>query len=130
MFLKFFANNTLVSRNFICSNKESGVFITKEFVYVYWNSDYVTISENNISFNEKWGVHIDGNYHRVFANNFIKNRNNAFFIKWSDNYWEGFGSSNFKLISGRILLYSGRFKDYFFPWFQFDLHLAKEPYDI
>jgi nitrous oxidase accessory protein len=136
------SNYTNISRNTINYNEDSGVFITKEFVYIYWNSDYVTISENNISFNKNWGVYLDGNYHRIFANNFIKNGENAFFIKrrsyfetdtwckWNDNYWDDLGSRNYELIKGRILLFSGHFIDYFFPWFQFDWHPAQEPYDI
>jgi parallel beta-helix repeat protein len=136
------SNHTNISGNIINYNGESGVFITKEFVYVYWNSDYVTISENNISFNKKYGVFIDGNYHKIFANNFIKNGKNAFFIKrkpffevdtwckWSYNYWEDLGYHNSKIITGRILLFSGHFIDYFFLWIQFDRHPAQEPYDI
>lgn len=88
------------------------------------------------------GVYLDGNYHRVFVNNFIKNGDNAFFIKrrpyfdsdswckWSFNYWDDLGSSNYKLINGRIFLFSGLFRDYFFPWIQYDRHPAKEPTSI
>jgi len=120
----------------------SGVFITKEFKFVYWNADYATIAENNISFNKMWGVHLDGDYHKILCNNLIKNGDNAYFIKrrpffksdtwceWSDNYWDDLVGSNYKIIKGKIHLFSGPFRDFLFPWIQLDRNPAQEPYDI
>jgi parallel beta-helix repeat protein len=117
------------SHNKICKNNiafhECGIFL--------WGANLIDIINNNIQNNEKEGLRLwDSKNNNISRNNFIKNKEtNAFFYgtlfncrnKWNSNYW-GRPRLLPKIIFGRIGLYAN------IPWFQFDWHPAKQPYDI
>ena len=118
--------NTVIG-NVINSNGEHGILVSQY-------SNYTVIRGNNISFNKKWGIWLNGNYHKVLNNNFIGNKHDAFFVsfnlfknnRWAHNYW---GRPRFlpHPIIGFTVGPLGRF---LIPWIIFDWNPAREPYDI
>ena len=91
----------------------------------------VTINNNSIASNNPNGIYLfrsSGN--TIIKNNFINNTCNAFFKlqssffnRWNRNYWDDWWGFGPKLVKGQI----GKL---LIPWFNFDWHPAKEPYDI
>ena len=91
----------------------------------------VTVKDNNIASNNLYGIYLfrsSGN--TIIGNDFINNTCNAFFKlrssffnRWSRNYWDDWWGFGPKLVKGQI----GKL---LIPWFNFDWHPAKEPYDI
>jgi hypothetical protein len=100
---------------------------------IYCDSTGDYFSYNEISNNE-WGIACSGSSCVFMRNNFISNELDVDFTIyfpfifrrniWDKNYWN---RPRFlpKIIFGEFI-----FVYWFFPWFQFDWHPAKEPYDI
>ena len=124
------------SNNVSCNKINDNIF----GLDIYNISKHNTILGNHIS-NNYYGLIIgnpilprisiqddlDGsNFNNIIKNNFCKNTyGHAIFDgcwtnNWKENYW-GRPRVLPKIIHGRIFL---------FPWFNFDWHPAKEPYDI
>jgi hypothetical protein len=110
-------------------------FISRNGFGIVCDSTGDYFSYNEISNNE-WGVSCSGSSCVFMRNNFICNDLNAVFMNhfpfifrkniWDKNYWN---RPRFlpKIIFGDIyvlFLYTT------FPWFQFDWHPAKQPYNI
>jgi len=116
----FSNDNTISKNNFI--NNNDGMNLA--------NSNNNNISKNNFVNNNDYGITIGISIRNSISyNNFINNRKNAFFRcsfmnKWNYNYWNK-PLDNPKIIIGRLFGLFG-----LIPWFNFDWHPAKEPYDI
>jgi len=133
-------SNNYIYGNVITNNNFSGI----STIFISANN---TITMNDISYNEAFGIMISHSHNdKITQNNFIKNRRNAYFfhsqllillftknmgsnpfipkILWDENYWDkwiGFGP---KLILGRRGLLGNT------PWINLDRNPAQEPYDI
>ncbi len=92
-----------------------------------------TIKRNNIIENSRYGLRIRwSKYNVVTENNFIQNYEQAFLLSSqrtaiNNNYWDDWNNLFLpRPINCTInLIYM-----LFIPWFKFDWHPAKEPYDI
>lgn len=124
------AVNNSVSGNKLINNKEGLTIFTSIDNKIFLN---------NITHSEGYGIFIsDSKDNNISQNNIIDNgKRNAFFLSllkymgrnsWDGNYWDN-PRQYFYPILGRIAL-----QEYIeigiIPWFQFDWHPAKEPYDI
>lgn len=138
--------NSIITRNTIKNMHYEGISL--------WYSNYNTISWNNIK-NCTQGItllqsrynlikrnnitnNIEGIFlsksrrNKFYENNFIENGNTtyvefngwSFFNKWRRNYWD----NQIIHILPKILV--GRFGVLPIPWFNFDLHPARKPYEI
>jgi parallel beta-helix repeat protein len=120
-----------------------------------WYSDFNYISENSILNSSSTGIDFFISYkNRILSNNFINNTKDAFFEcalfrvggnRFVNNYWDsniGMRSKKILGIYDMLLLsvaigflyfintgYYG-FPEIIIPWFDFDWHPAREPYDI
>lgn len=104
------------------------------------------ISENIITKNELGINFFCADNCEVNNNNFLTNDKHAYFeyvlfiqftprIKWNGNYWDDWKMRIPRFIRGeKVIIFVFRpgwgIKAAVFPWFNFDLHPAKEPYDI
>jgi len=142
----FGSSNNNISFNYIANNHEgirmdeysSSNTVCGNLIVSNWGgiSLYESTSNNKISSNvicnNTVGVGLYlSNSNEIKENNFIDNSyhvnmENSFFNTWNRNYWDdwiGFGP---KLITGKIEIWNVGI----FPWFEFDWHPAKKPYDI
>jgi parallel beta-helix repeat protein len=78
-----------IQRNFITSNKDYGILMMN-------SCDNNQIFKNTITKNGKYGLYIEeSSYNKIKKNNFIENKNSAFFElsflnRWIKNYWDSF----------------------------------------
>jgi parallel beta-helix repeat protein len=92
------------------------------------------IYRNNFTRNS-FGVELWGcSFCKVIQNNFIQNSDHATFYYprvnvWNRNYWDDWCGIGPKVIWGRLFII-WRVPPLSPPWFQFDWHPAREPYDI
>jgi parallel beta-helix repeat protein len=108
-------------------------------------SSSCTISENIISSNSEYGIHLFWSERNlIYKNNFVDNGVNVnmeFYFragwgynKWcylfKGNYWDDWSGSGIKIIHGKMYLTHGWENDIIIPWYNFDWFPAKEPYDI
>ena len=142
--------NIEIHHNNIFENTIFGIFVSKSTTIIYNNHIYkngigeflnsgvfiqdcihsVLVNNNVIESNNKYGLCLLRSIaNKVIKNNFIGNICNAFFIQfslftnWNDNYWTDWIGLGPKLIKGKL-------GEMIIPWVNFDLHPAKEPYDI
>jgi parallel beta-helix repeat protein len=122
------SNENTISRNQIYSNHGNGFLIS--------HSNRNNIFANEIKDNFKGIALYDSNSNIIKNNNFKGNNENVDFLdsnynNWNSNYW---GRSRIlpKIISGSITIRPPGFgtPGLYFPWFNFDWHPAKKPYDI
>ena len=115
-------------------NKVSGNTIINNYdgIELIFSSDNI-ITLNIMEENKNYGIQVyDSDYNNITANNFIRNNIQAYFIDsrfniWSGNYWDDWACAFPRLILGEKQI---PFRPYFIPWFTFDWHPAREPYDI
>jgi parallel beta-helix repeat protein len=136
----FVSSGNIIQQNQISFNNETGIRI--------FEGSYSTITNNDIRSNGWYGIEIysNGFYYNLFItsavnrtaclynivsyNNFIDNRQNAFFVSsyfttWKMNYWGESRTAPY-LISGITTFFFLQF----LPVLNFDWHPAQEPYDI
>ena len=97
-------------------------------IYIYHSSSGISILNNNIQDN-LYGIYSHF-VQRILVkqNNFIKNSyhadfENMWFTRWSRNYWDNWDGTGLYVVKGIQTWYR-------IPWFVFDWHPAKKPYDI
>jgi len=136
-----------INHNIITDNGEIGIFVEwasqnkifnnniafHEYGIYLVDASLFDIINNNIQNNEKVGLYLFySKNNNISRNNFINNKKtNAVFYgtlfncrnKWNSNYW-GRPRLFPKIIFGRIG------PNLNIPWYQFDWHPAKEPFDI
>ncbi len=154
-------NNTIAFNGIginIYDNTECSIFNNKIFnntkgITNIYGDEKSSISSNNIQ-NNILGVQMDNSRFIVQNNNFISNQNDTQMnkisyireipyipfvrMKWMNNYWDTWETTNPRPIKGTIFLFielffAGSFFDMFLvkiPYRQYDLHPAQEPYDI
>lgn len=123
-------HNILIYNNTIANNGDGNLFTKDGGIIIYNCINCVCIIDNNITSNNGYGVYFSrSRNNRVMNNNFINNMCHASFSdyalwnKWVRNYWDnwiGFGPK-------RVI---GKFKSLILPWYNFDWHPAKTPYEI
>ena len=96
-------------------------------IYIYHSSSGISILNNNIQDN-LYGIYSHF-VQRILVkqNNFIKNSyhadfENMWFTRWSRNYWDNWDGTGLYVVKGIQTWYR-------IPWFVFDWHPAKKPYD-
>ena len=112
------SDNNIISNCDISTNTE-GIFL----------DDIIrcTVTNNKISSNDEYGVHIVFVQDcQITKNNFIFNHVDAFFEgryrnTWSQNYWQKSMHLGMKIIFGKIV---------FIPWLNFDKNPSDRPYEI
>jgi parallel beta-helix repeat protein len=117
-----FINNNIIANN-------GGILHTYGGLFICNCINGIRIVDNTIISNDKYGIYFDSSRNnQVIDNNFINNTNNAQFIgrvslwnEWVGNYWDNWIGLGPKIIRGKLIV---------FPWYNFDWHPAKEPYDI
>jgi parallel beta-helix repeat protein len=139
-----------ICHNNIYENSINGIFIERADVKIFNNSIYkngvgryydggillqdcfnnITVNSNVIKENNQYGLLlIRSSMNSITKNNFINNTFNAYFMQhsllnhWRENYWTDYFGLRLKIIKGTLGLS-------WFPWMNFDLHPAQEPYDI
>jgi parallel beta-helix repeat protein len=147
IYIQQYVYNLSINHNIITDNGEIGIFVEFTSQNKIFNNniafhDYglflvhaslFDIVNNNIQNNEIVGLYLFySKNNNISRNNFINNKGpNAVFYgtlfncrnKWNGNYW-GRPRLLPKIIFGRIG------PNLNIPWFQFDWHPAKEPYEI
>ena len=119
----------------ICDSKQNTLLnntissIRKAGIYLGYGSSKNLIQNNNLTRN-KIGIFLTNNKrNKFYQNNFINNRRHvkfalhSLFNHWTGNYW------SHQIIHGLPKILFGRYGR-FIPWFNFDWHPAKKPYDI
>jgi len=131
-----YSNSTTIMENSVVKNHEEGIAI------LYCDNTH--ISGNTIEDNGRAGVGVAGStntliirnnfIHNGFIGNFAFNLGNGFENRinctWNENYW---GRSRIlpKPLFGIFIFQRDTQTPFFIiPWFMFDWHPAKEPYDI
>ncbi len=122
------SNENTVSGNDIFLNQGNGL-------HIYYSNENI-VTNNNIQMNNN-GIRLDdSNSNTITNNNLYGNLKNVFFMdckdnKWNSNYW---GRSRIlpKIITGSITIVPPGYHSpgKYLPWFNFDLHPAKEPFEI
>ncbi len=116
------SNPSIISKNNFINNKAHAIFYIDPYVH---SSSVKLFMKYASSLNRyEWIKNIlPKDIQLPNCNNILRN------VYWIENYWDdwiGFGP---KLILG-LFVSHGFFRDYFIPWFNFDWHPAKEPYNI
>ena len=103
-------------------------------------TERVTIQHNNIHFNKKTGVCSIYSYdNNIFENNFYDNVFNCYFFQegdflshnnWNSNFWDDYSGFGPKPVRGLVEISLPWNPYYLIPWFNFDWHPAREPYDL
>jgi parallel beta-helix repeat protein len=141
--IDIYHNNILENTNYGINVIESNVNIYDNHIFNNgigedWNGGIylqdcikcITINDNNIETNNQYGLYLlRSSTNSINNNNFINNTCNAYFRQfslfnhWNGNYWTDWVGLGPKLIKGKL-------GEVYIPWFQFDWHPAKEPYDV
>ena len=125
------SGKTIIKNNEI-SNNEEGIDISSRSCDISWN---------NICDNSEYGVIVwNSKGNQIYANNFERNGVHAYYEyfreiggnKWKTlnkgNYWDDWDGTGPKVIRGKqIVIALG--PSIGIPWFNFDWHPAKEPYE-
>jgi len=120
-------HNSTINNNIIINNGYCGIRV--------WSSSNIVIERNSIEKNYEIGIILVYSSNvLVKENNLIKNKIQAGFLApqtniWEYNYWNNWRISYPKIIFGVNEL-PWWVTSLPIPWINFDLHPAKEPYDI
>lgn len=142
--------NTIISSNDVHSNGEYGIVLnSSNYVKVDYNrimenvnggigvesSNNLDISFNNIGQNGNFGLNIiyDCNSNKIFCNNFLENKVNAYFRdsftnEWNENYWDDWIGIKYQFLSWLPKIIFGSYR--VIPWINVDRQPARKPYDI
>jgi parallel beta-helix repeat protein len=121
------SNNNTIFWNSINSNKNIGI-------YIHSSSNNNTVLSNNIKENGNikglgGSILLDrSSNNKIHRNNFINNVKCAYFFDCTSNNWNGNYWDKPRLFPKIIL--GRKIGIIWWPWFNFDWHPAKEPYDI
>jgi len=120
--IEFEYSQSRISGNTIINNNESGIYLNEK-------SNANLISGKNTLKNNGIGIELrNSNGNVILRNNLIDNQQQAYFVnsyfnKWIRNHWNDWP----KLIPRSI---PGKIGKRGFPWLNFDLLPAKEPFEI
>ena len=136
------SNNTIYG-NFIINNYEGIVLASDNEI----TSSNNTIYRNEIAYSKSYSIDLELSYsNKIYENNFKRKISMSAHIwwiydlvyyikyplkrnKWYNNYWDN-PRLGPKLIPGELIWFLTKFMYFIRPWYQFDWHPAKKPYDI
>lgn len=136
------SNNTIYG-NFIINNYE-GIVLASENKFSSSNN---TIYRNEIAYSKSYSIVLELSYsNKIYENNFKRKISMSthiywiydmvYYIKyplkrnqWYNNYWDK-PRLGPKLIPGELIWPLTKFMYLMCPWYQFDWHPAKQPYEV